>query len=85
MKTWLITGATGFVGANLVRVMLSRGDKVRCIVRKPNLCIEGLDVELVRVDLADTSHLAALAAAARGTRACQAPRSITTRRLLARY
>ena len=72
MKTWLVTGATGFVGANLVRVMLARGDKVRCIVRKPNLCIEGLDVELIRMDLGDASNLtgtalAGLAAAARGT------------------
>lgn len=64
MKTWLLTGATGFVGANLARVMLGRGDRVRCIVRKPNLCVEGLDVELVRADLGDA---AALVEAARGT------------------
>ncbi len=64
MKTWVITGATGFVGANLARVLISRGDRVRCIVRKPNLCIEGLPVEVVRVDLGDA---AGLEAAARGS------------------
>lgn len=59
MKTWVITGATGFVGANLVRVLLGRGDRVRCIVRKPNLCTEGLPVELVTVSLSDSDGLAA--------------------------
>ena len=48
-----LTGATGFIGANLVRVLLQRGDEVRCLVRKPNLCIEGLDVSLHTVPLLD--------------------------------
>ncbi len=64
MKTWLLTGATGFLGANLVRVLLGRGDRVRCIVRKPNLCIEGLDVDLLHTELTD---LEGLTSAARGT------------------
>lgn len=57
MKTWLLTGATGFVGANVARVMLARGDRVRCVVRKPNLCLEGLPVELVPTPLDDEDGL----------------------------
>ncbi|MCB9777460.1 MAG: NAD-dependent epimerase/dehydratase family protein [Alphaproteobacteria bacterium] len=47
----LVTGATGFVGANLVRRLLERGDEVRCLVRKPNALVEGLDVELLTVPM----------------------------------
>lgn len=54
----LVTGGTGFVGANLVRHLLARGDEVRCLVRKPNLCLEGLPVELVSVGLTDEEGLA---------------------------
>ena len=43
----LVTGATGFIGANVVRHLLRRGVDVRCVVRKPNLCLEGLPVELL--------------------------------------
>ena len=54
----LLTGATGFVGANVVRHLLARGDDVACVVRKPNLCIEGLPVSLVQVALDDEEGLA---------------------------
>lgn len=47
----LVTGATGFLGANVVRALLARGDEVRCVVRRPNLLVEGLPVELVSVPL----------------------------------
>jgi len=46
-----LTGATGFIGANVVRALLARGDRVRCIIRTPNQCIEGLDIETVVVPL----------------------------------
>ncbi len=67
MKTWALTGATGFVGANVVRAMLARGDVVRCLVRKvPEgkvRPLDGLDVAIVKVDVAD---VAALTSAVRG-------------------
>jgi dihydroflavonol-4-reductase len=47
----LVTGATGFLGANVVRHLLARGDRVRCLVRKPNALVEGLPVELVTAPL----------------------------------
>jgi dihydroflavonol-4-reductase len=49
----LLTGATGFLGANLVRVLLARGDEVHCIIRKPNICLEGLDVYTHTIPLVD--------------------------------
>ncbi len=32
----LVTGATGFIGANLVRELLADGDAVRALVRRGN-------------------------------------------------
>lgn len=36
-KSFFVTGATGFIGANLVRKLVSRGDKVSIIVRDKKL------------------------------------------------
>ncbi|HKP57684.1 MAG TPA: NAD-dependent epimerase/dehydratase family protein [Polyangiales bacterium] len=62
----LVTGATGHLGANLVRHLLAQGDAVRALVqpgdRSPAL--DGLDLERVVGDLRDA---AAVAAAVRGT------------------
>lgn len=57
MATYLLTGSTGFVGANVVRALLARGDAVRCVVRRPNLCIEGLPVTLVTDPLTDVEAM----------------------------
>lgn len=32
----LVTGATGFVGSHVAETLLARGDRVRCLVRKPD-------------------------------------------------
>lgn len=48
-----VTGGTGFIGANLVRLLVQEGYKVRVLVR-PNSCLDnlrGLDVEIVKGDL----------------------------------
>ncbi|BAU09905.1 sugar epimerase [Leptolyngbya sp. NIES-3755] len=50
-----VTGGTGFVGANLVRLLLEQDWEVRCLVR-PNSRLEnlqGLAVEIVQGDLTD--------------------------------
>ncbi len=50
-----VTGATGFIGANLVRLLLQQGYEVRVLVR-PTSCLDNirsLDVEIVRGDLND--------------------------------
>lgn len=58
MARYLLTGGTGFVGANVVRHLLARGDEVVCAVRKPNVCLEGLPVELVTEPLTDVDAMA---------------------------
>ena len=53
--TTLVTGASGHLGANLVRALLDRGEKVRVLIRKGsnNTALDGLDVELAYGDLRD--------------------------------
>jgi dihydroflavonol-4-reductase len=51
MRTVFVTGASGFVGANLVRALLARGWAVRALVRGQAPSLAGLDAELVRGDL----------------------------------
>jgi dihydroflavonol-4-reductase len=55
MRKVLVTGATGFIGANVVRALLARGEDVRVLVRptsdQGNLA--GLPVEVASGDLRD--------------------------------
>lgn len=56
----LVTGGTGFIGANLVRALLKRGYRVRVLVRPSSdrRNLEGLEVELAVGDLRDPGSLA---------------------------
>lgn len=55
----VVTGGTGFLGANLVRHLLQRGERVVCLTRRssPGLCLDGLDVELDQTPLDDVEAL----------------------------
>ena len=55
----LVTGATGFVGANLVHHLVRRGEEVRILKRAktPPTLLEGLDVEVVIGDITDAKSL----------------------------
>jgi dihydroflavonol-4-reductase len=63
----LVTGATGFVGANVARLLLERGADVRVLVRacSDRRNVDGLDVEVVEGDLRDAE---AVRRAVRGCR-----------------
>ena len=57
--TTLVTGATGLVGNNVVRLLLERGEQVRVLIRQESLpaALEGLEVEVVRGDVCDSDSL----------------------------
>lgn len=52
-----VTGASGHLGANLVRLLLSRGRRVRAIVRRSRRALDGLPVDLVTADVHDEASL----------------------------
>ena len=58
MKT-LVTGASGLLGANVVRELLNRNHEVRALARKGSdlRTIHGLEIELVYGDLEDPESL----------------------------
>ena len=61
----LVTGASGHLGANLVRRLLDEGARVRALARRDsaNGALDGLDVDVVWSDVRD---LEAVRAAVRG-------------------
>ena len=56
MKPVLVTGASGFLGWHVARLLLERGYAVRCLVRAGSRIAE-LDVECVTGDLRDAASL----------------------------
>ncbi len=59
MRKVLVTGATGFIGANLARLLVSRGEEVRTLVRPRSDAanLEGLPVERMAGDLRDADSV----------------------------
>jgi dihydroflavonol-4-reductase len=57
MKPALVTGASGFLGWHVARVLLEHGFRVRALVR-PGSHVDALDVEPVIGDLRDADSLA---------------------------
>src|ERR1700733_11031298 len=57
MKPALVTGASGFLGWHVARVLRERGYAVRALVR-PGSKVAGLDVDAVTGDLRDQPSLA---------------------------
>lgn len=50
-----VTGGTGFVGANLIRLLLQQGNTVKALVR-PGSCLDnlqGLKIEIIKGDVCD--------------------------------
>ncbi len=62
MTTTFLTGATGFVGASVARLLIAKGHRVRALSRPNNdrRNLQGLDIEIVEGDLgnADTYRAA---------------------------
>ena len=58
-KVAMVTGASGFIGSHLVKILLEEGLKVRALVRKgdPLNNLYGLDIDMVEGDLLDVDSL----------------------------
>jgi len=55
--TVVVTGASGHIGANLVRALIERNRSCRAIVRQDERALEGLGVERVQADVLDRHSL----------------------------
>ena len=57
----LLTGATGYVGGRLIRLLEERGDRVRCLARRPENLRDkaAADTQVVAGDLLDAESLVA--------------------------
>lgn len=56
MKLVLVTGASGFLGGHVARVLVEQGCRVRALARRPE-SVTGADLEVVAGDLRDPASL----------------------------
>ena len=58
-KTYLVTGASGFIGGHLCEALCKAGARVRAMVRETSdtTHLDGLDLELCRAELGDSDSL----------------------------
>ena len=65
--TTLVTGGTGFVGANVVRELLQAGQNVRVLARRGSdrRALQGLEIDIAEGDLLDPASLRRAATGAR--------------------
>ncbi len=56
-KIYLLTGATGKLGSNICRVLISAGETVRALVRNPDKARVHREVEISQGDVLDVSSL----------------------------
>jgi dihydroflavonol-4-reductase len=77
--TVVVTGASGHVGANLVRALLDQGRSVRALVHHDRRGIEGLQIEVAQGDVCDLGSLERAFADAETVYHCAARVSIQRR------
>lgn len=53
----LLTGATGFIGRNLLKKLIHEGIMVRCLVRDKNKIAENDKIEIIQGDISDKNIL----------------------------
>lgn len=79
----LITGATGTVGSEVLRILAARGERVRAMTRRPAKVPASAVVDVVRADFDDPASLERAAAAVETIFLLTAPASPTPRHDLA--
>ena len=57
MVSVIVTGASGHLGANLIRFLINQSYNVRAIVHEDKRAVEGLDIDLLFADVLDLASL----------------------------
>ena len=73
MKTAVVTGASGFVGRNLIRQLVSQNIAVYALVRNPEMASFELseNIHIIKCDLAEIGKLETILAGGKRRRTCR--------------